>query len=201
MPRVTCRCGEKLKIPPDAPERIDCPKCGARIRLRRSAPPQGKDETDDGYLRFLCPCGRRLKVPAVGRPTAGKCPDCGRVVPVPTSAQAALSTTPAKRSALADSEARTEELDANDLARLEKWAARHPANPSRPEGSPMSTTGLHVAVAGDDPAADVGVLTSAIPPPSAVKFEAGLRICPRCKKPVHLSATNCRECGTPVPRQ
>ena len=38
-------------------------------------------------------------------------------------------------------------------------------------------------------------------PPSMVKFEAGLRVCPRCGKPVHMSATTCRECGSPVPRR
>jgi len=203
MPRVTCRCGEKLKIPPDAPERIDCPKCGARIRLRRPAPPPEKDGTGDGYLRFLCPCGRRLKVPAVGRPVAGKCPDCGRVVPVPTSAQAVSNATSPIKAGLVDPEARTVDLDANDLAVLENWAARYPANPSRPGGSPESTTGLHVTTSGGDPAADVGLLTSTMPPPpvSMGKFEAGMRVCPRCKKPVHLGAANCRECGTPVPRQ
>ena len=88
MPRVTCRCGEKLKVDPDGPERIECPKCGAKIRLRRLPPPPPMGEAGDGFLRFLCPCGRRLKVPAADRPVAGKCPDCGRVVPVPTSAQA-----------------------------------------------------------------------------------------------------------------
>jgi len=201
MPRVTCRCGEKLNIPPDAPERIDCPKCGARIRLRRSTPPQGKDETGDGFLRFLCPCGRRLKVPAVDRPMAGKCPDCGRVVPVPTSEQAVSNATPAKKTGLSDPEARTEELDANDLAQLEKWAARHLANLSQPEGTLPTTTGFLAVASSRDPAADIGLLTPRVPPPSVVKFEAGLRVCPRCKKPVHLGAANCRECGTPVPRQ
>ena len=200
MPRVTCRCGEKLKVPPDAPERIECPKCGARIRLRRPAPPPGKDAAGDGFLRFLCPCGRRLKVPAEGRPVAGKCPDCGRVVPVPTSAQAISNATSAVKPTLNDPEARTEELDANDVAQLEKWAARHLANVSRPEGPLPTTTGFLSIASGGDPAADIGLLTPAMPPPSVIKFEAGLRVCPRCKKPVHLGAANCRECGTLVPR-
>ena len=80
MPRVTCRCGERLKVQPDGPERIECPRCGAKIRLRHTSPrrPAG---TGDGFLRFLCPCGRRLKVPAADRPVAGRCPDCGRIVP------------------------------------------------------------------------------------------------------------------------
>jgi len=198
MPRVTCRCGEKLRVPPDAPERMDCPKCGARIRLRHSAP---KDKTGDGFLRFLCPCGRRLKVPTVGRPVAGKCPDCGRVVPVPTSAQAFSNATPAKKSELSSSEARTEELDDHDLTQLEKWAARHAAGPGYPEGPFSTTTGFSAVTSGGNPAADIGLLTPNMPSPSVVKFEAGLRVCPHCKKPVHLGAANCRECGTPIPRQ
>jgi len=201
MPPVTCRCGEKLKIPPDGPERIECPKCGARIRLRRSMPPQEKVETGDGFLRFLCPCGRRLKVPAADRPVAGKCPDCGRVVPVPTSAQGVSNAAPAKKTSLSDPEARTEELDTNDLAQLENWAARHLANSSRPADPLPTTTGFLTVASGGDPAANTGLVTPSMPPPSVVKFEAGLRVCPRCKKPVHLGAANCRECGTPVPRQ
>jgi hypothetical protein len=47
---------------------------------------------------------------------------------------------------------------------------------------------------------DRGLIAPVTSPPSVAKFETGLRICPRCKKPVHLNAANCRECGTPVPR-
>jgi hypothetical protein len=198
MPRVTCRCGEKLRIPPSAPERMDCPKCGARIRLRRPPP---KDEAGDGFLRFLCPCGRRLKVAVVGRPPAGKCPDCGRIVPVPTSAEAIRNAMTARTPTLSNSEARTEDLDAHDLAQLDKWAARHPADPGLLRGLPTTTTGFTPVTPSGKSAADIGLLTPNVPSPSVVKFEAGLRVCPRCKKPVHIGATNCRECGTPVPRQ
>jgi len=197
MPRVTCRCGEKLKIRADAPERIECSKCGARIRLRRPAP---KDEAGDGFLRFLCPCGRRLKVPMVDRPVTGKCPDCGRIVPVPTSAHAFSTTTPPKKAGLSDFEARTEELDDCDRAQLEKWAARYPVNPGCPPAPFSTTTGFIPITAGSHPNAEAGLLNPNIPS-SVVKFEAGLRVCPRCKKPVHIGAANCRECGTPVPRQ
>jgi hypothetical protein len=195
MPRVTCRCGEKLNVPQDLPERIDCSRCGAHIRLRR--PPTGiNNESGDGYLRFRCPCGRRLKVPAAARPVAGKCPDCGRVVPVPASAKL---TTTANRSGPSDPEARTVDLDADDLAQLEVWAARHAANSSHAQ-SPGSTTDLVGVASGTDSNPDFGGIISTMPPPSVAKFETGLRVCPRCKKPVHLSAANCRECGTPVPR-
>jgi hypothetical protein len=201
MPRVTCRCGEKLKVDHNGPERIDCPKCGAKIRLRRSTPPRALTEAGDGFLRFLCPCGRRLKVVAVERPMAGKCPDCGRVVPVPTSGQATPNTAPARRAPPSDPEARTEELDDHDLAQLETWCARYAASSSRSEGQGATTTGLHVVRSSNDADANMELVGPMMPPNSVVKFEAGLRVCPRCKKPVHLGAATCRECGTPVPRQ
>jgi hypothetical protein len=202
MPRVTCRCGEKLILEPDGPDRIDCPQCGAKIRLRRSPPRQVPDEAgDDGYIRFLCPCGRRLKVPAVDRPVAGKCPDCGRVVPVPTSKKAASVVPSPKQSTQSDSEARTEELDAEELTRLEIWSSRHAESAPRSDGPVSTATGLHVVAAGSNADAQAGFAPPLMPPPSVVKFETGLRVCPRCKKPVHLGAAICRECGTPVPRQ
>ena len=35
----------------------------------------------------------------------------------------------------------------------------------------------------------------------AMKMEAGLRVCPRCGKPLHMSATVCRSCGEPVAKR
>jgi hypothetical protein len=203
MPRVTCRCGEKLNVGPGSPERIECPKCGAKIRLRRPAPSLPMGETGDGFLRFLCPCGRRLKVPATDRPVAGKCPDCGRVVPVPTAAQTRPAADASKQASQSDTEARTEELDDNDRAQLEEWSLRYAANPNphRPEAPASTTTGLHTVGAGADSGGELAFVPPMAAPPSSVKFEAGLRVCPRCKKPVHLGAAICRECGTPVPRQ
>ena len=87
MSRVTCRCGEVISVKSDSgPERVACPKCGARIRLRRKAAASasaligGPGGSGDGYIRFHCPCGRRLKILATSLRTAGKCPDCGRLV-------------------------------------------------------------------------------------------------------------------------
>jgi len=194
MARVTCRCGEQIGVQADSPERIDCPKCGAHIRLRRPEGQARKTEpADDGYYRFYCPCGRRLKVPAQGRPDAGKCPDCGRVVPVPVSVLSVSK--PAGRSLPADPEARTQELSADDLSRLERWAARHLSQSvRRDERDPDTPDAASEAVTGE------GVETPDAGLPSVVKFEAGLRVCPRCRKPVHLGVSHCRECGNPVPR-
>ncbi len=194
MARVTCRCGEKIGVGADSPDRIDCPKCGAHIRLRR---PEGQtrksDQPDDGYYRFYCPCGRRLKVAAEGQPAAGKCPDCGRVVPVPASVLSASG--PSRGPLPADSEARTEELSADDLSRLERWAARHLSR--SPQGNEH---GAGAPMAAQERVTDEGMGTTGAGLPSVVKFEAGLRVCPRCHKPVHLGVSHCRECGNPVPR-
>lgn len=202
MPRVTCRCGEKLKVHADRPERIECPRCGARIRLRhREAPPERGGETGDGYVRFHCPCGRRLKVLARDRPVAGKCPDCGRTVPVPPSAGSAPPSGSAGESASSDPNARTEEMGSDDLARLERWTARHLSQSSRPRDPGPATPAFVPVGPGAELGAQPGAIIPATVPPSVLKFEAGLRVCPRCQKPVHLGTSVCRECGTPVPRR
>lgn len=201
MPRVTCRCGEKLNVEAGGPERIDCPKCGAKIRLRRSPTPSPGGDTGDGFLRFLCPCGRRLKVSAFDRPVAGKCPDCGRVVPVPTSARGNTTAAPTKQASQPDNDARTEELDTADLAQLKEWESRHAASPDRANLPVSASTGIHAVTSATEAETEIGFVAPVTSPASAVKFEAGLRICPRCKKPVHLGAATCRECGTAVPRQ
>src|SRR5579875_1537674 len=114
MSRVTCRCGEVISVKSDSgPERVACPKCGARIRLRRKAAASasaligGPGGSGDGYIRFHCPCGRRLKILATSLRTAGKCPDCGRLVPVPEPAGAGPT---ARSVARVDPDARTEDL-------------------------------------------------------------------------------------------
>jgi predicted RNA-binding Zn-ribbon protein involved in translation (DUF1610 family) len=201
MPRVTCRCGEQLKVLVDGPERLDCPRCGAHIKLRQSPnPPAEATVPDDGFIRFHCPCGRRLKVRSGKGLDAGRCPDCGRVVPVPDSVSvptpdpvSAPSPGASSRPARVTQDSRTDELDADDLARLARWSSKFkplPAtasdSPGRPAGSPSSYT--------------PGMPPGAPSPPSIVKFEAGMRVCPRCGKPVHLNANTCRECGSHVPR-
>jgi hypothetical protein len=198
MARVTCRCGEEIDVKPGGPDRIDCPRCSARIRLRRRNRSAGSlvgvSESEDGFIRFLCPCGRRLKVLASSRPEAGKCPDCGRVVPVPDSAWSGVAP---MSSPIGDSESRTDEMDEDDLARLAEWGARHGGRADRPAYDADATPAAVPAVSAFLP----GHASDGGSPPSKVKFEAGLRVCPRCGKPVHLSATTCRECGSPVPKR
>ncbi len=193
MARVKCRCGETLDVDRNGPERVVCPRCQARIRVRR---PDGA--AADGLIRFHCPCGRRLKVRAENRPEAGRCPDCGEVVPVPSPAArpsnvgvgvASLPKTSnpgVSKAAFQDDEARTEEMNPADVARLQRWAARHGVLP------------------GDEPSAHVpppGLADTPYSPPPALRVEAGLRICPKCKRPLHMSATSCRACGASTPKR
>jgi hypothetical protein len=90
-------------------------------------------------------------------------------------------------------------MDATDLARLETWGAQYPATPPVPSGPKSTATDINAAPVTTDQGA--GFVVAPMHVPSEVKFEAGLRVCPRCKKPVHLGAAICRECGTSVPRQ
>jgi hypothetical protein len=202
MARVTCRCGEMLQVKSGDPDRLVCWKCGAKIRVHRApSAPRSASAADDGYVRFNCPCGRRLKVQAAGRPDAGKCPDCGRIVPVPESAwdspESSRGAGGQTHSGRGRPNARTEDMDAVDLERLERWASQHLAESNSAENSKEdAATGSYQSLA--PTLAEEPVRGSA---PSSVKIEAGLRVCPRCGKPLHMSATVCRECGEPAPRR
>lgn len=143
MHRAICRCGQELATPADPTERVVCPKCGARVRIRVHAHirsgAKAESPTADGYIRFFCPCGRRLKVDGVTPPPSGKCPDCGRIVPVPATSLA--SSRPSGHP-----EAPTEDLAPVDLARLDRWAAAHLGRPTEPEAPPAdrAEVGLRV---------------------------------------------------------
>ncbi len=201
MARVTCRCGETLKVTSNDPDRLTCPRCGAKIRVRRS--PSRRPEaikSEDGYVRFNCPCGRRLKVRGDERPEAGKCPDCGRIVPVPESAwnETANVSPGLKGQGQTHPTARTEDMDAADRDRLERWANRHKAVSNHNEQAGDESTTSHQALSAASPAAAAIAQDSSSP---MLKMEAGLRVCTRCGKPLHLSATVCRSCGEPVPKR
>ena len=189
MPRVNCRCGEKLSVQLDGLDRVTCPKCGAKIRLRRLDSSSPVIRFDDGYLRFQCPCGRRLKVPSTDRPVAGKCPDCGRVVPVPNETTSKNINGFQREGSPNDAEVRTEELDAAAVLQLQQWSLQYAGDHSRPS-TPASTSAKTEIIKTDveAPAHIELAQRSPLPPTSAVKFEAGFRVCPRCKKPVHLQA-------------
>ena len=180
MPRATCRCGQALTIPADPSERVVCPKGGSKVRVRFPAPAV-TDMTvlaPDGYLRFFCSCGRKLKVDAENPPSHGKCPDCGQVVPVPM-------TNLASNRAPGHPESLTEEMSAVDKAMLDRWASDHLARSGK--ATAATAPPASPSTAGKSPSTD--------------RVEVGLRVCPRCGQPVPLGALACRQCGTPVPKR
>ena len=176
MPRASCRCGMTLTIPRGGNERIVCPKCGARVRVRHRADSVPSAESD-GFRRFLCPCGRRLKVNTLTSPKQGKCPECGRIVPIPDKSIASAG----------NPETPTAELEPADRAVIAEWTRRHLTRSRTGPDKPA----LHIPPGS----------TSSQPTTPVIRSEAGLRVCPTCGKPIHLGADSCRACGTSVPRR
>ena len=123
MAQAICRCGQPLEIPLGDATHLNCPTCSAKVRIIRKARGEGQangsegpgpGSSGDGFVRFSCPCGRKLKVSLLERPTHGKCPGCGAVVPVPANAAAFVSP-----------EAPTADMPAVDQAQLDAWAQSH----------------------------------------------------------------------------
>ena len=110
----TCRCGTTLTIPPGI-DKLICPVCGARVRVRREAGSSASmtipsaSAWPGGVILFHCPCGQKLKFEAANAPKAGRCPSCRRIVPVPE---------------LPD-DAPTGEMPAADRTVLDNWIAQH----------------------------------------------------------------------------
>ena len=197
MARVTCRCGEILEVSSGDPEQLSCLRCGAKIRVRRSLKnKRATAPSGDGFMRFYCPCGRRLKIRIEEQSEAGKCPNCGRIVPVPESARLATDKTSKQAQGQGQrgrplSGMRTVDMDAADFEHLEQWSRRHQAKASRQEDPKQGATpDVKMEVQ------DVRQMeATALEVPKALNVEAGLRVCTRCGTPLHLSATVCRSCG------
>ena len=81
---------------------------------------------------------------------------------------------------------------------LDRWTARHLGDPPpAPLGASAPAADEPSPIAEDPAYAPTGALPAVAP----AKAEAGLRICPRCGRPLHLSAVACRNCGAPVPKR
>ena len=201
MARVICRCGETLKVSSRNLEHLLCPRCGAKVRLRRRLVARnGSSPPSDGYTRFHCPCGRRLKVRSDEHIKAGRCPDCGRVVPVPVSASEGEITYARNISQGStgrfEPEIRTAELEPADLQRLAQWSRTYYAAPDQ-----ANSLIEELASTPNKPIGSLPPLTSDIRDiPSAVRLEAGFRVCSSCGMPLHIIATVCRSCGASTPK-
>jgi ribosomal protein L40E len=202
MARVICRCGETLMVPSRDLEHLVCSRCGAKVRLRRKAVVRnGSAPPTDGYIRFPCPCGRRLKVRRDERLEVGRCPDCGRVLPVPLSDDGELpgfrGTASGSLAGSSESNTRTAELDLTDLERLGQWSDTHRLGAVQQNGS----TDRIPNGANQVPESRPIMVPSTVEDPSAIEREAGLRICHSCGTPLHINATFCRSCGGLAPKQ
>ena len=130
MPRVTCRCGEKLKVPPESPEHMDCTRCGARIRLRRPKP-RRTDVSGDGFIRFSVPVrtpaegagGESTQSGKMSRLRAGRAGANIRSGTLKVDRQAEMTPTHGPRISMR-----------MISPRLEKWSARHLANSGQAAG-------------------------------------------------------------------
>jgi predicted RNA-binding Zn-ribbon protein involved in translation (DUF1610 family) len=194
MARAICRCGQTLIVSGEGVVRVTCPSCGARvrIRLREDAPttvPAPPPPSDDPYIRFYCPCGRRLKVRADDGLSHGKCPDCGRVVPVPPPPVSPAALRAARDAG--DPETPTADLDPADAALRDRWCHEHLQAVVPPPGGTSTPVGL----------GSTASVQVSLPRARADHVESGLRICPGCGTPVHMQADICRHCGSAVPRR
>ena len=119
MAQAVCRCGQPLDIPSGEVSHLVCPTCSAKVRIVRKprsdagAAGGNPGSSGDGFVRFFCPCGRKLKVSLLERPTHGKCPGCGETVPVPPDAAGYVSA-----------ESPTAEMPVADQARLDSWSQK-----------------------------------------------------------------------------
>ncbi len=199
MPQALCRCGQPLPVPKVGAEseRITCPSCGAKVRVRLRKGPQAgtlpAPEAADGYIRFSCPCGKRLKMPAANPPSHGQCPDCGAVVPVPRPTPARPRLPPGHP------ETPTAEIPAAEFQALEHWVQGHLDRAASRPPDLSSTARIErppVIPQDNEPPTKLSPARDEAP-----RIEAGLRICPGCGRPVHLGADACRSCGVAVPRR
>ena len=85
--RMTCACGKSLRLSRQyAGQIVRCPHCRAEIAVGRDRPLAAQADMvtpDDGFIRFVCTCGRRMKVPSRYAGRSGKCPRCAVRVTVP----------------------------------------------------------------------------------------------------------------------
>ncbi|OHB68828.1 MAG: hypothetical protein A2Y77_11675 [Planctomycetes bacterium RBG_13_62_9] len=88
--RTACRCGRAIRVTEQyAGRTVRCPNCKQGVVIPDktdlfgpAAPPPEVAERNN-YIRFVCRCGKRIKVPARYAGRTGKCPQCGIKLKIP----------------------------------------------------------------------------------------------------------------------
>jgi membrane associated rhomboid family serine protease len=88
--RLVCPCGKKIRAPAlYAGKTGRCPECGCDVEIPeqkavepQATAPQTNRPTAES-IRFVCPCGKRVKVPAAFAGKSGRCPKCGSPLKIP----------------------------------------------------------------------------------------------------------------------
>ena len=92
--RTTCTCGKIIEVSRQYAGRVvRCPACGGNVAIpnrddsHQAAPLQAKAAVTmpNGYVRLMCKCGRRIKLPARYAGRTAKCPQCGHRLKVPNA--------------------------------------------------------------------------------------------------------------------
>ncbi len=91
-----CACGERISVSPQyANKVVQCPRCRARVRIppltspspvrrpRPAAASRAGCKNRQQAIRFACPCGKKIKVPARYAGRFGTCPRCGTRLRIP----------------------------------------------------------------------------------------------------------------------
>lgn len=94
--RVRCSCRKEIEVSRQyAGKIVQCPRCRERVQVPRegaqrplgtpgsASPTAAPKKGPRLYIRFACPCGRKMKVPTRYAGRSGKCPQCGATVRVP----------------------------------------------------------------------------------------------------------------------
>jgi DNA-directed RNA polymerase subunit RPC12/RpoP len=94
--RTACTCGSAIRVTRQyAGRTVRCPRCRQRVVIPNqtdffgpAAPPPDAvtgalKKAQDNYIRFVCRCGKRMKVPARYAGRTAKCPRCGARLKIP----------------------------------------------------------------------------------------------------------------------
>ncbi len=85
---ATCSCGKVIKASRQyGGKMVRCPACKGVVLMPESIRPADPAPAGahDGYIRFTCTCGQKIKMPGRYAGRRGKCPGCGAAIRIPSA--------------------------------------------------------------------------------------------------------------------